>query len=143
NPPAPRPTRAEIASAPEQREPASARFEFYEKLREFEVVVPEVETPARSAPAATSARTAATAPGPALEPGSYVLQAGSFTSVADADRRQASLALLGVESRIQRVTIDDEVFHRVRIGPLSLEEVERVRARLREAGVETLLMKLP
>ena len=37
---------------------------------------------------------------------------------ADADRLQASLALLGFESHVQRVTIDDDVFHRVRIGPI-------------------------
>ena len=29
-----------------------------------------------------------------------------------------SLALLGIESHVQRVTIDDDVFHRVRIGPI-------------------------
>jgi cell division protein FtsN len=56
---------------------------------------------------------------------------------------QASLALLGVESRIQRVTIDDAVFHRVRIGPITdLDELNRVRSRLREARIEPLLMKV-
>ncbi len=78
------------------------------------------------------------------EPGSYILQAGSFTSLSDADRLQANLALLGIESRIQRVTIDDDVFHRVRVGPISdLTELNRVRARLRQARIEHLLVKVP
>ena len=47
-----------------------------------------------------------------------MLQAGSFGAAADADRMQANLALLGFESHVQRVTIDDDVFNRVRIGPI-------------------------
>ncbi len=118
-----------------EREAAAARFDFYEILPQFEVVVPEVETEQR--------RTAGTAPRPVEEPGSYVLQAGSFTSAADADRMQANLALLGIEARIQRVTIDDAVFHRVRIGPISdLAELDRVRTRLRDARIDTLLMRV-
>jgi cell division septation protein DedD len=121
------------------REPASAeadesRFSFYEMLPQFEVVIPEVE-----AEAGRGVRSR-----PVEEPGRYVLQAGSFRALADADRRQANIALLGIESRIQRVTIDDDVFHRVRIGPITdLDELNRTRRRLRDAGVETMLMKVP
>jgi cell division protein FtsN len=32
---------------------------------------------------------------------------------------QANLALLGFESHVQRVTLDDDVFNRVRIGPIA------------------------
>jgi cell division protein FtsN len=111
------------------------RFDFYEILPQFEVVVPEVETAA--SPTARSR--------PAVqEPGSYVLQAGSFSALGDADRLKARIALLGIESRIQRVTIDDDVFHRVRIGPISdLDRLNRIRRQLRDAQVDTLLMKVP
>jgi cell division protein FtsN len=110
-----------------------SRFDFYEILPQYEVVIPEVE----SAAAPARAR-------PVEEPGSYVLQVGSFNALADADRRQASLALLGVESRIQRVTIDDDVYHRVRIGPISdLDSLNRVRRQLRDAGIDSMLMKVP
>jgi len=111
------------------------RFDFYEILPQFEVVVPEVETAAspttRSQPVVQ-------------EPGSYVLQAGSFSALGDADRLKARIALLGIESRIQRVTIDDDVFHRVRIGPINdLDRLNRIRRQLRDAQVDTLLMKVP
>src|SRR5690606_30515430 len=100
----------------------------------YEVLIPEeVETVAR--PARPSA--------PVAAPGSYVLQTGSFRSHADADRMQASLALLGIESGIQKVAIDDGEFHRVRIGPVSeLDELNRIRTVLRQAGIESLMMKV-
>jgi cell division protein FtsN len=120
-------------AADAEPEPNEPRFDFYEILPQFEVVVPE-EKPTRPV-----ARTQ-----PVEEPGSYVLQAGSFNALADADRLKARIALLGIESRIQRVEIDDNVFHRVRIGPISnLDQLNRVRRQLRDAQLETMLIKMP
>jgi len=137
SPPAPtqpaRPAnRATRASEPAQSD--EQRFDFYELLPKYEVVIPEVETAA--SPAARAK--------PVEEPGSYVLQAGSFSTAGDADRRQASLALLGIESRVQRVTIDADVYHRVRIGPITdLDALNRVRRQLRDARIDAVLMKVP
>jgi cell division protein FtsN len=118
---------------------AEERFSFYEVLPEFEVVVTETEKPAAATPAAAVARRT-----PPETPGSFLLQAGSFSAAADADRLQASLALLGFESHVQRVTIEDDVFNRVRIGPIGdLDAAKRTQRRLRDAGVDTLLMKVP
>jgi cell division protein FtsN len=73
-----------------------------------------------------------------------VLQAGSFSAASDADKLQANLALLGIESRVQRVTIDDDVYHRVRIGPITdLEKLNRIRRQLHDAHVNAMLMKVP
>jgi cell division protein FtsN len=133
-PSAPSGTTRSRPAPPSAAEPAESRFDFYEILPQFEVVVPEVET---AAGPATRTR-------PVEEPGSYVLQAGSFSTAADADRRKASIALLGIESRIQRVTVDDDVYHRVRIGPISnLDSLNRTRKQLRDAGIDTMLMKVP
>jgi cell division protein FtsN len=126
---------AQVAAAPTAPQSAESRFDFYEILPEFEVVIPEGQRAPVRGPAA---------PRNVEAPGRYVLQAGSFTSLGDADRLQASLALLGIESRIQRVTIDDDVYHRVRIGPIGdLGELNRVRRQLDQAGIEPLLMKAP
>jgi len=130
---APAGERAASREAPPE-DPAETRFDFYDILPGFEVVVPEVETDA-----GRGARSRVVE-----EPGRYVLQAGAFTSLADADRLQASLALLGIESRIQRVTVDDAVFHRVRVGPIGdLDELNRIRRQLREARIEPLLIRVP
>jgi cell division protein FtsN len=127
----PRATRASTQQAP----PAENRFEFYEILPQFEVVVPEDDAPR----AAAAAR-----PRPAETPGSFLLQAGSFSAAADADRLKANLALLGFESHVQRVRIEDDVFNRVRIGPIGdIDAAKRTQRQLRDAGIDALLMQVP
>ena len=87
---------------------------------------------------------AATQPTPPLDlPGIYVLQAGSFSNYADADRVKAELALLGVVSRIQKVSIDDKVYHRVRVGPVeSLDRLNLLREKLHQAQVEVIVIRV-
>ena len=102
-------------------------------LPNFEVIIPEQEPDVR----------ADFGPQAVVEPGVYVLQAGSFTEYKDADRRRAILALQGIESNIQRVIIDDKTYHRVRIGPIDdLNELNVVRRRLRQAQIDVLRIRL-
>ena len=123
----------------EKRAPASQtadpeqQFEFYDMLPKYEVVVPEKDGSGRAASAA-----------PRVEkPGVYVLQAGSYRNHTDADRIRALLALQGVESRIQKVTVDNDTWHRVRIGPINkLTELEEVRRKLREAQIDAMVIRL-
>ena len=114
---------------------AAERFDFYEMLPKFEVVVPEKEKDVR--PGGT--------PSAALDkPGTYVLQAGSYRDFAEADRIRAQLALQGIESKVQKVSVDTDTWHRVRIGPISeLEELNRIRERLHEADIDVLLIRVP
>ena len=121
------------AAPPPVEETKDPRFTFYDMLPNFEVVIPEEE------PDVSLDRQ----PQAVLEPGLYVLQAGSFSTFADADRRRAELALHGIESTIQRVTIDDKAYHRVRIGPTDdLDELNLLRSRLRAAQVDVLRIRL-
>lgn len=114
-------------------EPKKSRFDFYELLPNFEVVIPE-EDPEVAADVEPTA---------VVVPGTYVLQAGSFSAYEDADRRRAQLALQGIESFIQRVSIDDKTFHRVRIGPTNdLNELNMLRSRLRAAKIDVLRIRL-
>ena len=127
-PAAPSPGSAETAAG------SAPRFEFYDMLPKFEVVLPETELEARPDHTETVLE----------EPGRYVLQAGSFSAEADAERMRANLALLGIQSRIQNVTIDADDYHRVRIGPTNdLDALNGIRARLWDAEIEVLLIKLP
>lgn len=124
---------AVAAQSESDDEPAESRFDFYEMLPKFEVIIPEEE------PDVAVDRE----PRAVLEPGLYVLQAGSFSTYNDADRRRAELALHGVESNIQRVTIDDKTYHRVRIGPTDdLDELNMLRSRLRAAKIDVLRIRL-
>jgi cell division protein FtsN len=102
-------------------------------LPNFEVVIPEQESDVRQDNASKEI----------LKPGIYVLQAGSFAEFVDADRRRAQIALQGITSRIQKVSIDDRTFHRVRIGPFEdLDELNRVRNLLRQADIDVLRIRL-
>jgi cell division protein FtsN len=125
-------TATAVASAPAE-EPRESRFTFYDMLPNFEVVIPEQEPDVR----------ADVEPRAVVKPGLYILQAGSFTHYEDADRRRAELALQGIESTIQRVTIDDRTYHRVRIGPTDdLEELNILRSRLRAARIDVIRIRL-
>jgi cell division protein FtsN len=134
------------APAPAKPAPASAaqdaetQFEFYEMLPKFEVVIPE-EQEGAAAPAAGPGAAAGT--GPVDKPGAYILQAGSFRNHADADRVRALIAMQGVESKIQKVTIDRDTWHRVRVGPITnLQQLEDTRSKLRNARIDALVIKV-
>ena len=91
------------------------RFEFYTILSELEVFVPEPEVKSTAPKPETRQQTNSQD----ATSKQYLLQAGSFKNNDDAERLKASLALLGVQSSIQNVTINQDSWHRVRIGPFS------------------------
>ena len=81
--------------------------------------------------------------GPVQKPGAYILQAGSFRNHADADRVRALIAMQGVESKIQKVTIDRDTWHRVRVGPITnLQQLEDTRSKLRNARIDALVIRV-
>lgn len=112
----------------------SEKYDFYEMLPNFEVVVPEKDKDVkRDLPAAAKIE----------RPGVYVLQAGSYRNEADANRVRAQLALQGVEAKVQRVAVDTDVWHRVRIGPINnLDELNKVRRQLQAAEVDALVIRV-
>jgi cell division protein FtsN len=110
------------------------KYDFYQMLPNFEVVVPEKDKDVkRDLPAAAKIE----------RPGVYVLQAGSYRNEADANRVRAQLALQGVDAKVQRVAVDADVWHRVRIGPISnLDELNKVRKQLQAAEVDALVIRV-
>jgi cell division protein FtsN len=129
--------RGSDAADPDGTDPAtddsSGNYAFYDQLPKFEVVVPEKDKDVRPDARAV----------PETRRGTYVLQAGSYKSFADADRVRAQLALQGVESKVQRVSVDNDTWHRIRIGPISnLDELNRLRERLRKADVDALVIRV-
>ncbi|MBK5964484.1 sporulation protein [Thiocystis minor] len=83
-------------------------------------------------------------PVPAARSGTYVVQAGSFTSAADAERRKAELALLGISSRVQTATLPSgKTAYRVRTGAYSSKQAaEQVRAQLKRNGKEGMTIPI-
>ena len=108
-------------------------YDFYSMLPKFEVVVPEKEKDVRPDIRGV----------PETRRGTYVLQAGSYKNFADADRVRAQLALQGVESKVQKVSVDNDTWHRIRIGPIfQLDELNRLRTILRKADVDVLVIRV-
>ena len=124
----------ESDAPPEPRsEPKDKRFTFYDILPTVEILTDE-PSPEGSADVQPQA---------IEEPGVYVLQAGSFSTHEDADRRRAELALQGIESHIQRVKINARDYHRVYIGPTDdLDELNLLRSRLRAAKIDVLRIRV-
>lgn len=131
--PEPRAAATPADAAPADDEAAGKQYDFYEMLPKFEVVVPEKDREVkRDAPTSTVER-----------PGVYVLQAGSYRSQPDAERVRSQLALQGIQATVQRVAVDADVWHRVRIGPIAdLKELNRVRDRLRSADIDALVIRV-
>ena len=113
---------------------ASEKYDFYQMLPNFEVVVPEKDKDVkRDLPAAAKIE----------RPGVYVLQVGSYRNESDAERVRAQLAREGVDAKVQRVAVDADVWHRVRIGPISnLDELNKVRRQLQAAEVDALVIRV-
>ena len=117
--------------------PPKPRFDFYTLLPEMEVIVPEKEIVGKPEQGVKKVE----------KPGTYFLQVGSFKNGEQADRFRAELALLGLETSIQKVTINNadstSIFHRVRVGPFShLDTLNQARRTLNQRGIESRLIKI-
>jgi cell division protein FtsN len=72
-----------------------------------------------------------------------MIQVGSFKKLADADGFRAKLALLGIESKVQTVTIDNkDTWHRVQIGPIAgRNKADALQRQLQENQIDSLLLR--
>jgi cell division protein FtsN len=119
-------------------EETKSRFDFYKLLPKLSVDVPKSETVDRQSKTGDDKKTDVP---PAF---SYILQAGSFKEFHEADRLKANLALMGIQANIEKVTLNQsEVWHRVRIGPISSErEMNKIRNKLRSENIEPVALKV-
>ena len=134
NPDARAPAPPEEPVAQDAPAPRKPKYEFYDVLRENEAVFPDAELNAQAAAEAEAARAGADAPASpatdatALEPDAaapaaeasgprYLIQAGAFRSLADADAVKARIALTGEIARVESAQVDGGTIYRVRLGP--------------------------
>ncbi|MDB5968591.1 MAG: hypothetical protein JWQ90_1041 [Hydrocarboniphaga sp.] len=160
---------AKVAVPPKEK----SRFTFYELLPSQEVLVPSqpqakltaqqqqaLAAQQQTQPATSPVNGIATTPGtppasiPASVPpstapsaattGTFIIQVASYRSDAEAERQKAALALAGVESRIEKVTIDNkDTYYRVRVGPIRDEAKARdTLAQLESNGINAMLVKV-
>lgn len=134
-----RPAKPEAKTAEPERKPEQPapppepRFSFYKILPEKEVIIPESEI-------RTIKRAESLGNTPAGEV--YLLQAGSFPNLQDAEKLKAQLAQLKVKAKIENVKIENTLWHRVKIGPFdSLVSADKVRVYLRSNQIDSVVQK--
>jgi len=108
--------------------------------------------PPTVAAAPASAPTQAAAPAPSATGSSgasgasgegYVLQAGAFRTVEDAEAMRGRLALLGFEARVIGSEVNGFAVQRVRIGPFArMDDMTRARTKLTESGIEVSVVRV-
>lgn len=121
---------APVAEVPAEQDDPATDYDFYTMLPKFEVEVRAKERPAASAPATR----------PVEQPGAYVIQAGSYRNLPDAERLRSKLQKLGIDAVIQHA----DSWHRVRIGPLrDLNRLNAIRRELRAADIDAFVVRVP
>ncbi len=120
----------------EQKRPADPKpvFDFYTVLPEYETVVDENQF-IREKSASSKKQT---------KESKYILQAASYSSFKDADKLKAKLALNGLSSRIEKISVEGKgQFYRVRLGPYSSTKTKKdVVKRLGTLGIKPLHLKV-
>ena len=147
-------TESKQKQKPAKKEGVEPTFDFYTLLPEMEVMVdkknqgsqPIVTSPSDDSDAAEA--TIGSETGSETQPSaeadvSYMLQVGSFKRASDADGFRAKLALLGIESKVQSVTIDNkDTWHRVQVGPIAgRSKADALQKQLRDNNLDSLLLR--
>lgn len=136
--PEPRPRAADEATDAamadvETAEDPATQFDFYDMLPKYEVVVPERERDVRRDQPSV----------PVAQPGAYVVQAGSYRNQAEATRMRDKLVKQGIEATIQKVTVDEDEWFRVRVGPVrDLDKLNATRRALRAADIDAIIIRV-
>ncbi|HET9843971.1 MAG TPA: SPOR domain-containing protein [Gammaproteobacteria bacterium] len=136
-PPAPPIIISDTNTLKEEAEENKPRFDFYTLLPNLKVDLPDVATPPSARTQTNTKQQDASL--------AYIIQAGSFKTQDQADKRKATLALQGIESQIQTVNIrPEETWYRVYIGPFKTkEEAQNVQQNLEQnQALNSLILKI-
>jgi cell division protein FtsN len=115
------------------QKPQPPQFDFYTILPKKEMVLPdhEIKTRTREEQVGKSKKA------------SYIIQAGSYRDALDADQLKAKLALMGIESKIQKAKVESVTWYRVKIGPYTqMGSVNNIMSRLQKNGMKPVITEV-
>ncbi len=119
--------------AKKDQKPQPPQFDFYTILPKKETVVPDHEIKTRTREERVGKHKKA----------SYVIQAGSSQDFKDADQLKAKLALMGIESKVQKAKVESAIWYRVKIGPYSqMGSVNTIMSRLQKNGMKPVITEV-
>lgn len=125
-----KPPVAEPEKPAEPVQPEEPRYDFYTILPQAETVVPDYEIQTRVREELVGKTKQA----------KYVMQAGSFRQAEDAERHKAKLALLGIESWVEKAKVGNVIWHRIKIGPYdNPSSVSTIKALLQKNGIGVIV----
>ena len=124
--------------APEPRKP---KYDFYDVLRDKEVIIPDAELSAQAQAEAAAPPAADPAPEAADGP-RYLIQAGAFRSSGDAEALKARIALTGEIARVESAQIQGGTIYRVRLGPYpNASTLAAAKQALGSHGIEAVAIR--
>lgn len=140
NPEARAPSASEQPVAQDAPEPKKPKYDFYDVLRDKEVIIPDAELSAQAraeadAPVEEAVPEAADGP-------RYLIQAGAFRSSADAEALKARIALTGEVARVESAEIQGGTIYRVRLGPYpNASTLAAAKQALGNHGIEAVAIR--
>jgi cell division protein FtsN len=141
NPEARAPAVSEEPVAQDAPEPKKPKYDFYDVLRDKEVIIPDAELSAQAQ--AEAAAPPAEEPAPdAAEGPRYLIQAGAFRSSEDAEALKARIALTGEIARVESAQIEGGTIYRVRLGPYpNASTLAAAKQALGSHGIEAVAIR--
>lgn len=127
------PEKPEAGKAAHQESPRP-KLDFYTVLPKIERIIPDEPSPppVESKEAPVESRRSW-----------YALQLASYQNFEDADRLKAQLTISGFDAAIQKVTVEDKEYFRVRLGPYeSQRKLKNVKQDLGEMGYSGISLKI-
>ncbi len=127
--------KASKAAAPkhQNKKPQEPHFDFYTILPETEIEVPDYEIDTRKREEKFGKAKAR----------QYIVQAGSFRQYSEADKLRAQLALIGVESRVEKAQVGAVIWNRVKMGPFKRSSsVTLIKKRLKDHGIDAIVTEI-
>lgn len=156
----PKPKEQPKRPAPTTGQPVKPKYDFYTLLPESEVILPPEAPKPEQAPKPVTPEEAAkidaaraeaalngqvpppppmVAKAPATQ---FFLQAGSFRKQPEAEKVRAQIILLGQDVRVENVTVRDEDWYRVLVGPFAnREQLGQAQKTLAASGYNNLLLQ--
>lgn len=124
------PKEPETPKEPEEPEVKATQYDFYTILPEKEVVVPDYEIKTRTREERVG-QTKVT---------QYIMQAGSYNGLKEAEQMRAKLSSMGIDAKIQKAKVGNTVWYRVKLGPFAqIASVNAINARLKQSGIDVIV----
>lgn len=126
----PKTTEPEKIKEPEEPEVKATQFDFYNILPEKEVIVPDYEIKTRTREERIGQ----------VKDTQYIMQAGSFNGIQDAEKMRAKLEAMGIEAKVQKAKVGNTIWYRVKLGPFAqIASVNIINARLKQSGIDVIV----